>query len=119
MALIATAAYVSVEDLESYERGEISYWFMSSYPIKMGMIRFLSLSPGSEIDELSLALTYDLDQVANVRLINPPTGAGSIYADSFGDILTVVNDFEVRAFLDLEADGYWELDVQGYPIQRI
>lgn len=115
MALIATAAYVSVEDLESYERGDISYWFMrkSSYPIKMGMIRFLSLSPGSEIDELSLALTYDLDQVANVRLINPPTGAGSIYADNFGDILTVDNDFEVRAFLDLEADGYWELDVRG------
>ena len=115
MALIATAAYVSIDDLERYERDEISYWFMrkSTYPIKMGIIRFLSLSPRAEVNELNLNLSFDLDQIADVRLLNPPTGAGSIYANNFGEVTVVENDFEVRAFLDLEGDGYWELDVKG------
>ena len=115
MALIATAAYVSASELARYERGEVSYWFMrkSTYPIKMGIIRFLSLSPGAEINGLSLNLDHDLNQIADVRLLNPPSGAGTIYTDSFGEVLSVEDEFEVRAFLDLEGDGYWELDVQG------
>ena len=115
MSLIATAAYVPIQQLQSYERGDISYWFMrkSTYPIKMGLIRFLSLSPGAEIGGLTLDLSHDLDQIGDIRLLNPPSGAGSIYTNSSGEINLVEDEFEVRAFLDLEADGYWELDVNG------
>ena len=66
MALIGTAAYVPVETLERYERGEISYWLMrrETRPVKIGMIRFLSLSPAASVEGLTLPLNRDLDQRA-------------------------------------------------------
>ena len=115
MALIGTAAYVPQVELERYERGEISYWFLrkASFPIQMGMIRYLSLSPGASIEDLTLELDSPLDQRADVRLLNPSTGAGIPFIDTFGNPQSTDNDFEVRAFLDLDADGYWELDIKG------
>ena len=115
MALIGTAAYVPTETLERYERGEMSYWLMrrESRPIKMGAIRFLSLSPGSVIEGLELSLNRDLNQQADVRLLNPSTAAGSIYTDSFGDVQIVTDSHDVRAFLDLGPDGYWEIDIDA------
>ncbi len=115
MAVIATAAYVPQEELSRYERGEISYWFLrkSIYPIKMGMIRYLSLSPEAEISGLNLSLNHPLEERASVKLLNPSTGAGVGYLDRFGNPASIQSDFEVRAFLDLDADGYWELDINA------
>ena len=112
-SLIATAAYVPIETLERYERGEISYWLMrrECRPLQMGLIRFLSLSPGAELTGLTLNLDYSLDQNAEVRLINPSSAAGEVYNDGLGEISILEDDYEVRAFLDLGPDGYWELDL--------
>jgi hypothetical protein len=113
MALIGTAAYVPTEMLERFEQGEVSYWLMrrESRPVKMGAIRFLSLSPGATIEGLDLQLNRDLNQQADVRLLNPSTAAGSIYTDSLGEVQTITDSHKVRTFLDLGPDGYWEIDI--------
>ena len=112
-AIVATAAYVPDEVFDSFERGEVSYWFMreQTKPIKIGLVRFLSLSPGATLDGLMVALNHELDERAEVTLLNPPSAAGEVYTDGFGEISIVGNDFKVRAFLDLGPDGYWELDI--------
>lgn len=115
MALIGTAAYVPLEIFERYERGEVSYWIMrqESRPIQIGMIRFLSLSPGAEISGLDLQLSHPLNSRADVRLLNPSSASGTPYTDSYGEVEIIRDNYQVRVFFDLGPDGYWELDVDG------
>lgn len=109
MSLIGTAAYVQNWALDSFNRGQLNYWGMRRYsrPIAMGLVRFLSLTPGANIEEVTLNLSYPTREQALVHHINPGRAAEEL--NNAGEVIP--QRYETRAFLNLGPDGYWELDV--------
>ena len=121
LAIVATAAYVPDEIYERFLIGTTSYWFMrrSVTPIAMGLVRYLSLSPGAEIEEIDVRLDYMMDVEAPINLINPAVAAvndpleipdAEDVEGQGGNASPQRPVYEVRAFLNLGPDGYWELD---------
>lgn len=104
LAIIATAGEVDRETLKAYQDGEIGYWEMrqSLLPIAMGIRRFISASPGQEIDDLDVVIDHPMNLTLPVTLDNPPLGPdpGPSY-------------YAVLPRLNFGSEGYWELDTQG------
>ncbi|MEE2644151.1 MAG: IPT/TIG domain-containing protein [Myxococcota bacterium] len=100
-ALVATAAYVPTGAYDAYEAGQSSYWFMreQSAPIAIGLLRGISLSPGGALSELLIRLDIPCTQRVAVDLYRPSAESEE------GPLM-----YELRAHLDLGAEGYWQLD---------
>jgi len=109
MSVVATASYVPDWALDSFNNGQMSYWTMRRYsrPIALGLVRFLSLSPGASVEELTVNLSYETREQASVRHLNPALASEEL--NPAGE--PIPPSYEVRAFLNLGPDGYWELDV--------
>lgn len=137
MSVIVTAAYVSDTLFDMYRNGVLSYWYMrrSMRPIAMGMLRYLSLSPGAEVSGLQVHVNLPMSTSAPIHLVNPPqtnidinndgtdaedmeTGGmeanemegNEMEADEMEADEMISIPYQVRAFLNLGPDGYWELD---------
>jgi hypothetical protein len=108
MAIVATAGELDRDALKSYEDGELGYWDMrqSLNPLAMGIRRFISASPGDEIDNLDVELDHPMDYEYPVDLDNPPAGPDP--GPQF---------YAVLPRLDFGAEGYWELDTQSVSVQ--
>lgn len=108
LAIIATAGEMDKEILRSFELGEIGYWDMrlNLRPLSMGMRRFISASPGQEIEGMDVVLDHPMDFVIPVDLDNPPRGAEG--GPEF---------YAVLPRLHLGAEGYWELDTQAISVE--
>ncbi len=107
LALVATVGAINRDTLKDYEDGLIDYWSMrlSLDPIAMGIRRFVSASPGDQIDGLDLAVDHPMDLLFPADLDNPPRGAPpgpDLYA--------------ILPRLNFGAEGYWELDAQSIAV---
>ena len=104
LAIVATAGELDRSILQQYQNGELDYWTMrqSLVPASMGLRRFISASPGIQLDGLDVTLDHPMDLEIPVDLDNPPAG---------GD--TGPQVYAVLARLNLGSEGYWELDTQG------
>ena len=108
LAVIATAGEMDKELLRQFEMGQIGYWDMrlNLRPLSMGMRRFISASPGQEIDDLDIVLDHPMDFVIPVDLDNPPRGGEG--GPEF---------YAVLPRLHLGAEGYWEIDTQAVSVE--
>jgi len=109
MSLVATAAYVQDWAYDSFNRGQLGYWAMRRFsrPIALGLVRYMSLSPGSSVEGVTLTLSYPTREQASLHHLNP--GQAEATLNPSGAVIP--QTYEARAFLNLGADGYWELDV--------
>lgn len=109
MSVVATAAYVPNWAYDSFNQGLTDYWLMRqlSRPIALGIVRFLSLSPGTQIENITVNLAYPTREQASVLHLNPSSARDPL--DLNED--SVPQTYETRTFLNLGPDGYWELDV--------
>ncbi|MFN3202148.1 MAG: IPT/TIG domain-containing protein [Bradymonadia bacterium] len=107
LAIVATAGELDRQALANYQEGTIDYWTMrqSLNPLAMGLRRFISASPGQEIDDLNVFLDHRMDLDIPVDLDNPPAGPDP--GPSFYACLPRLN---------LGAEGYWELDTQAVSV---
>lgn len=105
MAIIVTAGIVSRHDYDAYRGGRLDYWALHDAltPIAMGVQRFISLSPGQDIDGLEIAIDRPMDVEIPAVQVNPPIGGPD-----------APYNYEAWALLDFGAEGYWELDVHGF-----
>jgi hypothetical protein len=105
MAAVVTAGIVLSADYDLYRDGVLRYWELheTMIPVAMGFQRFLSLSPGAEVEGLRIEIDRPMDLEVPVRQANPPAGAPEQpYV------------YEAWPFLDFGAEGYWELDTKGF-----
>lgn len=104
LALVATVGRIDGNVLKDYQDGFIDYWSMrlSLVPIKMGIRRFVSASPGDQIDDLDLDADHPMDLIFPADLDNPPQG------DAPGP-----EYYAVLPRLNFGAEGFWELDSQA------
>jgi hypothetical protein len=104
LAIIATAGELDRDALKSFQDGNIDYWTMrqSFSPVAMGIHRFVSASPGQEIDGLDVTVDHPMDLTIPVTLDNPPLGAdpGPSY-------------YAVLPRLNFGSEGFWEIDSQA------
>ncbi|MEZ4473882.1 MAG: IPT/TIG domain-containing protein [bacterium] len=108
LAIVATAGEIDRDTLKDFQDGLLGYWDMRTAlrPLQMGLRRFISASPGVELDGLDVELDHRMDFVIPVDLDNPPLGAapGPQY-------------YGVLPRLNLGAEGYWELDTQAVSVE--
>lgn len=104
LAVVATAGEINRDTLKDYQDGLIDYWTMrlSLSPISMGIRRFVSASPGDQIDALDVVVDHRMDLIFPADLDNPPRGAAP--GPEFYAILPRLN---------FGAEGFWELDTQA------
>ncbi|MCB9538777.1 MAG: IPT/TIG domain-containing protein [Myxococcales bacterium] len=104
LAVVATAGEIDRDALKAYEDGEIGYWDMRREltPLKMGIRRFVSASPGQTIQGLFIDLDHPTDLSFPVDLDNPPLG---------GD--TGPQYYFVLPTLNFGAEGFWQLDTDA------
>ena len=69
-AVVAVAGYVPAVMKLGYEEGQVPYWTFRDalQPVRMGMRRFVTASPGDVINGLNVELDIPMDQRAEVRL---------------------------------------------------
>lgn len=108
VALIVTAAEIDRDVLKSYQDGDIDYWTMRQNirPLALGLRRFISASPGQQIDGLDVDVDHPLDLIVPVDLDNPPRGG-----------LGGPQFYAVLPRLNLGAAGYWEIDTQAVALE--
>ena len=108
LAVVATAAEIDRDVLKDFQDGLIEYWDMRTAirPLSMGLRRFVSASPGQEIDDLDVVIDHRMDMVLPVDLDNPPLGMapGPQY-------------YAVLPRLNLGAEGFWEIDTQAVNVE--
>jgi hypothetical protein len=108
LAIVATAGALDRAVLTQYENGELDYWSMrqSLEPASMGLRRFISASPGIELDGLDVEIDHPMDLELPIDLDNPPAGGagGPEY-------------YAALVRLNLGAEGYWEIDTQAFDLQ--
>ncbi len=105
MAAVVTAGIVLSADYDLYRDGVLRYWELheTMIPVAMGFQRFLSLSPGAEVEGLRIEIDRPMDLEVPIRQANPPAGAPEQpYV------------YEAWPFLDFGAEGYWEIDSKGF-----
>lgn len=104
LAVIATAGEIDRDALKAYEDGEIGYWDMRREltPLKMGIRRFVSASPGQTIQGLAIDLDHPTDLSFPVDLDNPPLGGE-----------TGPQYYFVLPTLNFGAEGFWQLDTDA------
>ncbi|MGK0359575.1 MAG: hypothetical protein ACI9U2_001877 [Bradymonadia bacterium] len=103
IAVVVTAGYIRQAKLQEYRDGQLTYWSMRDalVPIAMGYQRYISVSPGDLVEEITVNLDRPMDLETPVTLLNPSGGAPP--APSF---------YEAEAIIDFGAEGYWALDTQ-------
>jgi hypothetical protein len=108
LAIVVTAGEIDRVALKQYEDGEVDYWTMrqSLRPLAMGLRRFISASPGQQIDGLDVNIDHPMDLVVPVDLDNPP------FAPEQGP-----EYYALLPRLNLGAEGYWEIDSQGFGVE--
>lgn len=108
LAIVATAGEIDRAVLQQFQNDEIDYWTMrqSLRPLAMGLRRFISASPGQEVDGADVAIDHPMDIVVPVDLDNPP------YAPERGP-----EYYAVLPRLNLGAEGFWEIDTQAVALE--
>lgn len=108
LAIIVTAAEIDRDVLKDYQDGVIDYWTMrqSVRPLAMGLRRFISASPGQEIDGLDVDVDHPMDLIIPVDLDNPPLGGAG--GPQF---------YATLPRLNLGAAGFWEIDSQAVALE--
>ena len=103
IAVVVTAGYIQQARLQEYRDGQVTYWAMRDdlTPIAMGYQRYISVSPGDLVEDITVNLDRPMDLETPVTLLNPSSGAPP--APSF---------YEAEAIIDFGAEGYWALDTQ-------
>ncbi|MEE2755310.1 MAG: IPT/TIG domain-containing protein [Myxococcota bacterium] len=103
-AVVAMAGYIPAVMKIGYEEGQVPYWTFRDalQPIRMGLRRFVTASPGDRFDDIEIALDLDMDARADVRLGNPS-----------GGVRGAPDLFRVHAIIDLGSDGFFDL---RYPL---
>lgn len=104
IALIVTAGYVPAQALDDYRSNAITYWGMRDQlvPLAMGYQRYISVSPGDAVQDISLVIDKPMNIDVPVTLDNPSggvPGAPSLY--------------DVEVFIDFGAEGWWALDTRA------
>ena len=110
LAIVATAVEMERAVLAAYDASEIPYTDLraSINPLAMGLRRFISASPGDQINGIGVEIDHPMDLTIPVDLDNPPAGG------EFGPQV-----YGVLARLNLGAEGYWELDTQGASLDAL
>jgi hypothetical protein len=108
VAIIVTVAEIDRDLLKDYQDGEVDYWTMRQgvRPIAMGLRRFISASPGQEIDGLDVNVDHPMDLIIPIDLDNPPRGGAN--GPQF---------YAVLPRLNLGAAGFWEIDSQAVALE--
>ncbi len=103
-AVVAMAGYIPAVMKIGYEEGQVPYWTFRDalQPVRMGLRRFVTASPGDVFDDIEIALDLDMDASADVRLGNPS-----------GGVRGAPDLFRIHVILDLGSDGFYDL---RYPI---
>ncbi|MCB9549084.1 MAG: IPT/TIG domain-containing protein [Myxococcales bacterium] len=101
IAVVVTAGYISSEALADYRSGDITYWGMRDQviPLAMGYQRYISVSPGDHVEDITVVIDKPMDLDVPVTLDNPSggvPGAPSLY--------------DAEPIVDFGAEGYWSLD---------
>ena len=108
LAIVATAGALDRVTLTQYENGELDYWTMRTMmePVAMGLRRFISASPGIELDGLDVSIDHPMDLEIPVDLDNPPAG-GDGGPEYYAALIR----------LNLGSEGFWEIDTQAFDLQ--
>ena len=104
-AVIVTAGIVTQHDYDAYIGGRMDYWALHDtvYPVAMGFQRFISLSPGEDMDGLEIAIDKPMDLTIPATQANPPVG-----------LPEKPYNYEAWPYLDFGAEGYWQLDTAAF-----
>jgi len=108
LAIVATAGEIDRAVLQQFQNDEIDYWTMrqSLRPLAMGLRRFISASPGQQVDGADVTIDHPMDIIVPVDLDNPP------YAPERGP-----EYYAVLPRLNLGAEGFWEIDTQAVALE--
>lgn len=101
IAVVVTAGYIQQARLQEYRDGQVTYWAMRDdvVPIAMGYQRYISVSPGDLVEDITVNLDRPMEIETPVTLLNPSNGPPP--APSY---------YEAEAIIDFGAEGYWALD---------